>query len=168
MAFDAINTAETLPGQPTKTELFTKTKDNFDDHESRLAVSEASLGRFAPAEFAIVGPTQTTDADLVKNEVLTWRVPFDITVLGTRLLILSAGASGSTEIELEVKQGVAAFTTILASPVSVAFGAGNYALGSASLGALTELDGGDIVRLNVNAVQEGGESFTVYMEYASR
>lgn len=42
MAFVAILESETLPRSPVKESLFTRVKDNFDDHESRLVILESS------------------------------------------------------------------------------------------------------------------------------
>lgn len=161
MAFTAITSAQIGVGEPTAKELFQKVKDNFDDHESRLSAAETATNIFQPYSFEVLG---TTGQSLVMDGLMHVRVPFNITLLGARLLILTAGSAGTTTIDLEYKRGVAAFASILSAPISATSASGSFYLASGSL-AVSSLLAGDIVRLNVDAVQTQGKDFIVLLEY---
>lgn len=161
MAFITISSADILAGEPTKQELFSTIKDNEDDLDSRVTVVEASGNLYRPIEFDVLG---LYGDNIVKDGLMTDLIRFDITILNVLLFIETAGSSGSTTIDVEYKRGVGAFTSVLTSPLSVAFGAGNYAIGTGTLGT-TALLTGDVLRLNVDAVQMLGQGFKVLIEF---
>lgn len=43
MAFTALTSGQIASGEPVTTDLWTKTKDNFDDHESRIGTLEIAI-----------------------------------------------------------------------------------------------------------------------------
>lgn len=161
MAFTAITTAQIASGEPTAQDLFQKIKDNFDDHESRITVLDTASNIFRPIQFDVVGPY---GAEIVKDGLMFDLLRFDITVLNVILFIHDSGSAGSTTIDVEYKRGVGAFTSILSSPLSAAFGSGDYHIATGTLGTTTLLTG-DILRLNVDAVQTAGSGFTVMIEF---
>lgn len=51
MAFIALTPAEIAPDQPVSTTLLQKVKDNFDDHENRIAVTAGVIGEILNGSF---------------------------------------------------------------------------------------------------------------------
>lgn len=161
MAFTLINTSEIEAGEPTSQELFTKIKDSLDDLNSRAATLESTSNNYLPIEFAVNGPS---DDGLITDGLLITRLTFDITVLGVRLFILNAGTAGDTTIDVEYKRGAGSWTSIVSSPVTANFGDGDEHLESGTL-AVTSLLAGDLIRLNVDDVQTGSDTFIVFVEF---
>lgn len=161
MAFVTINSADIVAGEPTKQELFSTIKDDLDDLDARLTVTESTTNLYRPIQFDVVG---SYGAEIVKDGLMFDLVRFDITILNVILFIHDAGASGSTTIDVEYKRGGGSFTSVLTSPLSVAFGSGDYATGTGTLGT-TSLLTGDILRLNVDAIQASAAGFSVLIEF---
>jgi hypothetical protein len=160
MSFDPLNSDEIAAGKPTKQELFTKTKGNFDDHEDRLIVVEGAIGRLPPIEFDVVG---VLNSPLTMTAALVYRIAANLKITAARLLIKTAGASGSVQIDIEYKRGAGAWTSILSSPVSASYALGDYATVSGTL-ALQDFQSGDLLRMNINSVQVNMQDFSVYLE----
>jgi len=161
VAFITLSAADLVAGEPTKQEIFTQIKDNEDNLDSRLTVVEGSTNLYRPIQFDVLG---LYGDGIVQDGLMFDLVRFDITVTNVLLFIHDAGTAGSTTIDVEYKRGVGAFTSILSSPLSVAFGTGDYAIGTETL-STTALLTGDILRLNVDAVQTLGQGFSVLIEF---
>lgn len=161
MAFITLTSADLVAGEPTKQEIFTGIKSNEDDLDSRLTAVEGSTNLYRPIEFSVLG---LYGDNIVKDGLMYDIVRFDITVLNVLLFIHDAGTSGSTTIDVEYKRGAGSFTSILSSPLSVASGSGDYAVGAGVL-STTSLLTNDILRLNVDAVQALGQGFSVLIEF---
>jgi hypothetical protein len=162
MAFTAITTAQIQVGEPTAKELFQKMKDNFDDHESRIVSTENSINAILVIEFNGAGPYSLKGP---QNEVMFTRISNNITVQGARLIAQTAGTAGSVEIDIKYKRGAGSWTTIFSTRPSVAFGAGDYALSTNAVLGVTSLLAGDLVRLDITAVQTVGVGFDFNLEY---
>jgi hypothetical protein len=164
MAFDPLNSTEISAGEPTKQELFTKTKDNFDDHETRLVSTEAAVLAFQPILFQANGayPNHGAKDNIAGIERLT----FNLTVTAVRLVIETAGSAGSTEIDIKYKRGAGAWTSILTTRASVAFGAGDFGISTDAVLDATEKDlqAGDLLRCDLTASQTAGDGFSVFVE----
>jgi hypothetical protein len=161
MAFSTITTAQISTGEPTAQELFGKVKDNFDDHETRLGTLEGSLNSYLPIRFSVTNYESFTPATEVDIE----RIPFNITLLGARLLVVDAGSSGTLEVDVEYKRGGGAWTTIFSTNPSVAFSAGDYALSSNAALSVSSLELGDLIRLNIDTPQVGNNQFILLIEF---
>lgn len=162
MAYTSITLAEIDPGKPTKSELFTKIKDNFDDHETRILSTEAFASSTVPITFDLVGPYWVGSTF---TNVLQYVLTYNITVQAVRLYIDQAGTSGTTEIDIQYKRGVSAFATIFTTKPSVGFGAGNNATSTNAVLSVTALQTGDILRLDLTAVQANAFNAYVRLEY---
>lgn len=163
MSYSAVTSAEVAAGEPTKQELFTKIKDNFSDHETRLTVVEAATAAFLPIEFNLTG--RYADFGSTQTGVLYYRVPFNMTLTGARLLIWTAGSAGTTEMDVLYKRGVGAYTTIFTTKPSVAYGSGDNALSTNAVISVTSLLAADLLRLDISAVQTAGTGATLFLEY---
>ncbi len=161
MSFITITLAQIAAGEPTAQELFTKTKDNFDDHESRLNVVESAINTFPPIRFGVTNYI----ANLPATQVDIERIPYAITVLSGRILVFDAGSSGTLSIDLEYKRNSDPWTTIFSTLPSVAYTAGDYAMSTDGVISVPSLLLGDLVRLNINSGQAGNKAFAVLLDY---
>ncbi len=162
MAFDPIDSGQIEAGDPVTQELFQKTKDNFDDHESRLVIVEAATGSFDPIPFDILGRIGNLNAP--KLDLMKFRVVFDATILAARLVVYEAGTAGSIEVDVRKKPLAGSYTTIFSTRPSVAFGAGSDAVSTNAVLSDTSLSAGDILTLDLTAIQIGMGSASLYLE----
>lgn len=163
MPFDSITLAQIAAGEPTAQELFTKVKNNFDDHESRLTVVEGAVNTFPPIRFSV--SNYNYPALLPAVEVDVERIPYNITVLSGRILVVDGGSSGTLEIDLQYKRGSDPWTTIFSSLPSVPGTSTDYVISSNGVISVPSLLLGDLVRLNINSGQTGNEFFIVLLDY---
>ena len=163
MSFNPLDSATIAAGQPVKQEILTTTKDDLDDHEARLIVVEGSLGSLPPICFDVVG---TLNSPLAMDEALIYRVPDNIHVTAARIFVKQAGTSGSVTVDIEYKRGAGAWTSILVTPISASYTLGDYAVVNGSL-SFQDFQAGDLIRLNIDAVQSSMEDFSVYLENES-
>lgn len=99
-----------------------------------------------------------------KTGVMYHRVTQDITVLAAVLHCVTAGSSGSTQVDIQRKRGVGAFESIFTTKPSVPFSAGSSANSVTGTGATAavidstkeDLLEGDILRFDFSAVQVAG------------
>jgi hypothetical protein len=162
MAFSALTTAQIAVGEPTAREIFLKSKDNFDDHESRIVALENSVNAILVIEFNAAGPYSLKGP---QNEVMFTRISNNITVQGARLISQTAGASGSLEIDIKYKRGAGAWTTIFSTRPSVSSASGDYISSTNAVISVTSLLAGDLIRLDITAVQSVGVGFDFNLEY---
>lgn len=171
MVFDPINSEEISAGEPTKQELFTKTKDNFDDHESRITTNEGAVNAFLPIPDGegIDGRYGVFTSGITAFHY--FRITFNLTITAARLLIITAGGSGSTEVDVLFDRG-AGFggNSIFTTKPSVAFSDGDLAFSVNAVldGTKKLLEAGDLIRYDLTAVQGGTpnpNSFKIFLEY---
>lgn len=162
MVFESFNDTETNAGKPTKQELFKKLKNDFDDHETRIENVEAAAAAFIPLEFFVGGAYYGSSP---AQEVLFERIKFNLTLTAVRLVIQHAGTSGATEIDILYKRGSGAWTSVFTTKPSVDFSAGDYAVSTNAILAVTDLLAGDLVRLDITSAQLLGEGFLTQLEY---
>lgn len=164
MAFTAFNSTEIEAGKPNKQELWTKTKDNFDSHEDRILTLEASIASFVPLTFEVFGPYTVNAAP--QTGVMYERISFNMTALACRIMVQTAGPSGTLEVDIKYKRGAGAFTTIFSTKPSVSYSAGDLGLSTNGVLSVTDFLAGDIFRLDITSNQgSGAEGFIVYLEY---
>jgi hypothetical protein len=161
MAFVPLTAAEVTSGEPVTTTTGDKIRTNFDDHETRISDTEASVVTTIPFAFHVVGDGR------VRDSILKARVPFNITVTGVQVHVWEAGSAGSVEVDVNADTG-SGFSTILSSNVIVAFGAGDDAVVSAAGLVTTEIDAGDFFSLDIIARQTDMSGFSVLISYTER
>lgn len=164
MAFTSLNSSDISSGKPNKQELWTQVKDNFDDHESRIVDVEAAVISFLPIEFNVFGPYTVNAAP--QTSVMFERLAFNLTALACRLMVQTAGPSGTLEIDIQMKRGAGSFATIFSTKPSVAYSAGDLAISTNGVLSTTSFLAGDILRLDITSNQgTGAQGFNVYLEY---
>jgi hypothetical protein len=167
MAFTSLTLSLLAAGKAITQDLWTKVKDNFDDHESRISSLEATTSSFMPLTWSVDGDYSTIMVSgLAEGIDRVHRLPFAITVLNCRLLIRTPGNSGTTQINVQYKRGGGAWTSIFSTKPSVAFGVGSYAQSSNQVITTTALLAGDLIRMNVDSAQGGEPSgFDVFLDF---
>lgn len=161
MSFVAIASGEIEPGDPVKATTMTKVKDNFDDHETRLLSVEASSSAFPPIILRVNGVYP------VDTNVLKTTANFSFQITGARLLIDTAGSSGTTEIDIQRFRSGGSYESIFSTKPTVAHSDGNDALSSTGVlnPSKVDIEAGDILRLHTTSVQVGGNGYLVRIDY---
>lgn len=162
MAYSAITSAEIEVGEPTKAELFTKIKDNFIDHESRISSLETGTGVFRPLEFQVLGEFFRRGAP--QDLILHTRLNFDLTLTAGRLILLDVGTAGNLEIDVLFKRGVSAFASIFSVKPIIASPGTQFQVNAGTLGT-TALLTGDIVALSISQAMTDCRGFIVQLDY---
>jgi len=167
MAFTPLTSADIVAGKPVKQELWTLTKDNFDDHESRIVSLQASVATPPPLVLGVQGPGYNVTTP--STNLCVVRIPYNITLSPTnaRLFIHTAGTSGTLEIDVQRSAaGGGAFSSIFSTRPSIGFASGSYAISTNGVVSYTGLVTGDILRLDIVTAQAGDvDDFYVYLQY---
>ncbi len=163
MSYVAINSTEVLPGKPVKTDLMVKIQGDFSDHESRIAVLETALNSYRPLEFVVQGEYWRYGG--AQTEVMIDRLNFNLTLTAARLMIKTAGTSGTTGVDILYKRGAGAWTSIFSTTPSVLYSIGDYGISTNAVISTTALLAGDLLRLDIVSVQTLGNGFDVQLEY---
>lgn len=161
MSFITLTEEQIATGEPTAQELFRKIKDNDDDHESRLGTVEGAVNSYPPIRFGVTDYAHATPVTEVDIE----RIPFDLVILGARLLVMDAGSSGTLEVDVQYKRGVGAWTSIFSTHPSVSYTDGDYALSTNAVISTPQLLLGDLVRLDILTPQIGNRQFSLLLEF---
>jgi len=161
MAFTPITSAQIEIGEATKKEIFSKTKDNFDDHETRIGSLESGATSTIPMAWVI------KDSAVVYDDAAQLRVPFDITITSVVLEVVEAGSAGTLEVDVLSDQG-GSFTTVLSGGnLTRAFGDGSTPVTSSGITG-ADVDAGKHLRLDIKAVQTGMRDAYVVVTYTVR
>lgn len=158
MAFSAFTSAAIQAGKAVKQELWTKVKDNFDDHETRITNAEAAADTVAPLRFEVIGEGGVLDGAsysvVLKN----------LTINGIKVFSKEAGTSGTLEVDvLRSDDSGSTWNTLLSTPIQVPYTNGDFDITSGTL-AISSLSINDIVRLDINSVQTDMQGFIVIIE----
>lgn len=160
MAFTPITTAQIQVGEPTAKDIFQKTKDNFDDHETRISANEAAATNTFPIEFIVTGSGRVLD----NASVL--RVNYAITLTEVRLTCMNAGSAGTFEIDVLRAVGAGAYSTVLSGGnITLTSASGDRASAVQSGLAITSLAANDFLRLDIKDTQTGARDFLVTISY---
>jgi hypothetical protein len=170
MSYSAITSGEIASGEPVKADTLTKVKDNFTDHESRIQTIETGVGTtYPPMTFTVNGPYGKYSTGTPFLGLTYTTTNFNITITGVRLIILTAGSGGTTEVDVQFKRGAGTWTSILTTPPSAASTDGNNYTSTNGVVNATYADllAGDLIRLDLSSVQTGAaEDFVVRIDYA--
>lgn len=163
MSFLTLSTSQIAAEEPVTQDLLTTTKDNFDDHETRLLAAESTVLTTFPITFHIIGPHYNFAA---ATAVTGCRVPFNLTLTGAKLFIPKAGTSGTLQVDVQF-QRVSGFTTIFTTKPSLLYSVGDNATSTnAAINAgVASLQAGDQLRLDISAVQVGCPMAILYLTY---
>ena len=177
MAFTVIPTEWLEVGKAIKKRLFTRIKDNLDDHETRIDGLESGANKVEIFNFEVMGFIN----DYAASELIqigTYRAANDTTITEVKLILMNGSSSpastadGALSIDLQKSSdNGATWNTILSGQPVIEDGVS--ASGSES-GLVTFILGGedilvdDIIRVNVTSKKDTQGSFliTVYGDIA--
>ena len=162
MVFTPITDPEIEIGKATKKEIFDKTQDNFDDHETRISSVEGDATATFPAGFVI------KDSGAVLDGSTFVKVPFDITLTSVVLTVIKAGTAGTLEVDVLSDQGGPFSTVLSGGNLTRAFGAGDFSSVTSVGIATANIDVGKFIRLDVKAVQTEMRDAFVTLTYTVR
>ena len=166
MSFTPITTQEISTGEPVTNTTMTKVKDNFDNLDSRLTTVEGGGNTTYPPIILRVNGNPALLAIPFTNFLKT-TCNFNLTITGVRILIDSAGSSGSTEVDIKFKRGSNPYTSIFTTKPSVSYTSGNDAVSSNAVldPTYVNLQTGDILRLDITSAQVASKNFIVRIDY---
>lgn len=159
--FSSISSSLIVAGEPVKQELWTKTKDNFDDHESRISSLETTSLVFKPIDFYISGHYYIYGA---QTGVLFEKLTYDIEIQSTNLILLSTGTAGNLEVDLLFKRGANPFVSVYATKPILANTALQFDINTGVLSTTTLL-AGDVLRLDITQAMTNNTGFMLQLEY---
>lgn len=165
MSYSAITTQEVTTGEPTSAAMLLKVKDNLHSHELRLQDLEGGdASSPAPITLSFEGSYGVSYLDSGKGKMA---INFDLRITGVRLYIDKCGVSGTTDVDVKFKRGVGAWTSILSTRPSVAFGAGDDAVSSNAVinTSNDDLEAGDLICFDVVTSQIKGKNFFIRLDY---
>jgi hypothetical protein len=165
MAYVSLDQTLLVSGKPvTQDELQTAGLD-LDDLNTRMLAVEGSLQTFEPLTFEVLGDFPAIGA---QTGVTYKRVHANITLIGCQIFMITDGAGGATNLNLDIqyKRGAGAWTSIFTTTPSVAQGGGDLqtTTGGNVLGT-TLLQTGDLLRLDITQVMDGSTGFQVLLPY---
>jgi hypothetical protein len=165
MSFTTIGSSSIATGEPGTNTLWTQVKDNFDNHETRISDVESGNTTVYPPIILCFNGDYTSLNGLVG--VIKTTLNFNLTVTGVRLLIDKCGSSGTTEIDIKFKRAAGAWTSILTTKPTVAYGAGDDAVSSNGVvnGTYDDLQAGDLLRVDITSVQAHGRTFYIRLDF---
>lgn len=129
--------------------------------------ADAAANVTLPITFQINGPYSVEGAN--QTEVILDRIAFDLTIIGAKLLIKTAGSGGTTEVDIQYStNGGSSWSSIFLIKPSVLASVGNYA--ESSNASILEngvvLSAGALLRLNITQVQSGNpDGFVLQLFY---
>lgn len=162
MAYTPFNSTEVLPSKPNKTELWTKVKDNFDDHEGRLTSLESTGLNAFPIQFQVKGAHYLYGS---LTGLATVRVVQNITLTSATLVIIDDGSSGTLEVDVQRKPPIGSHATIFSTRPSIVAGSGSHTVSTNAVLSVTSLSTGDFLRLDTVSVMTGCDEFYVQLTY---
>jgi len=162
MAFAAITSTEIQVGKPVTTNLFTKIKDNFDDHESRITATEAAVQVFRPITFDFLGQSLVGDNQAVE------RVNFNISLLSARIFLIDNGSSGTLTVDIEKSTNSgASWASIFSTLPSITSASPDYSLSTNQVFSTipTTFNTGDLIRINLDSVISGSNLWQFLIDF---
>jgi len=162
MSYVPITSAETESGKPVTQELFGKVRDDIADHESRILTLEGSLQQFQPMKWLLRGAF-SLGVPLFGVEYL--RLFSNVNLTGAVLLVPLAGSARLWDVDVQLKRGVGAFSSIFSTRPSVDFSAGDYSISTNAVLTTIALLSGDILRIDVQDGQTDSEECTLYLPF---
>lgn len=167
--FKAINTTEIQSGKPITNDLLNKVKDNFENVDERLTSLETGGGQVFPpivltvkGDYGSAGVLTIPATNLVKTTV-----NFNLLITNVFLIVDTAGASGTTEIDLKYKRAAGSYTSVFDTKPSLAYTEGSDAISdNAELNSIHALlQAGDLLRLDITSAQVNSSGLIVRIDY---
>ena len=166
MAFNTIPTSLIQVGKAVVKQLWQYTKDNFDDHETRINAVETGANKVIIFDDAVLNIS--TAASL--TGVVKWRAPFAFTLLDAKVGIREVGSLTGT-LEMNVRKSTTAdetsTTSVFTTRPSVAYGTASDWDESTNVvfdNVQKNVSEGNYLYIDVSALPSGGTTaFNLYL-----
>lgn len=158
MPFETIPSSLIQVGRPTKKEIFQKAKDNFDDHEDRIILVEDAINKIVIFDFLVVNGAQYAAGTSLAG-IAVWRAPSTFDLYDAVVTSITAGASGTTEFDIQVGSDLDTMTSVFTTRPSVSFSAGDNISSSNAVFSTFTINEGDFLRLDITSLQSPQYSF---------
>lgn len=119
MAFDPIDAADIEVGKAVKKKLFQTTKDNFDDHETRITALSQGAAKVEVFIGEMNNLQQYSPNTSTISRVALFRASRDFTITNAQIYVLHGGpaqdvapTAGTLEIDIKAGSSLAALNTI--------------------------------------------------------
>lgn len=155
MSYQSITEEEIKTGEPVAHNTQDKIRAGLQDHEGRIQALETGTStEFPPLIWNIIGKYSSLSG---KVDLGRQAFNYNVRIQGCFLVTTIAGSSGSSEIDIEWKRGTDPWKSIFNTRPSVPASAGNDAASTNAVLNPENIDvqAGDIIRLNLTAVQTG-------------
>lgn len=121
MAFSSISSLAIAVGQAIKAELWGKVKNNFDDHETRINLIEASASKVPVIKFYVLNASNFSSA----TGLYYWESNDNFTITSAYVQIFEVGSLTGT-FEVDIKKSTTdlngtSFTSIFTTKPSIDF-----------------------------------------------
>ena len=167
MAYSSIDSTQIEVGKANKKELWTKVKDNFDDHESRLADVESGAAKIEVFNGNVFNATAASS--LTYLAVVKAQSPFSLNEAKLQVYDISGdGLAGTLEINLKLGSTLdySLATTVFTTRPSISMsGVADYEESSNTVFDATNQDVavGDYLFLDVTALPSSGVLTKFYL-----
>lgn len=162
MAFTPITATQIEVGKPVKKELWDATKDSFDNHESRIALTEAAIQKVIVINEMVINAAQYASSTTLE-QVAIFRAAFTFDLLSAVLTNIEAGTSGTLEIDILTGPDLTSLTSVFSTKPSILFSAGNYAESTNAVFSSTTVNANDYVQLNITSLQSPQKRFHIFV-----
>ena len=163
MAFTPIPAADIEVGKPTKKSIFKKTKDNFDDHESRITNLSTGANKVIVFVGEIANLKQYVNGSGELTRIMLEKASQDYSIVNVQIYVLHGGPDGDVAptagtLEIDIKQGtdLTSMNTIFSAKPSVTtFGNGDTNASVSFIVDGEKISQGDWIQLDITNLQTG-------------
>lgn len=166
MAYTTLNSADLQAGKPFKEDIPQQIKTNEDDLNSRLNSIESGANKVIVLDSIVANSSQYASSSTFTG-LIYWKAPSAFTLTTAIVTVLSAGASGTTEVDLLKSSTIGGtFTTVFSTRPSVLFSAGDNTESTNAIFSTTSVAQGDWLRVDITSFQTVQKKFaiTIYGE----
>lgn len=158
MAYVTIPSSSILPGKPVKTELWTKVKNDLDDHETRILALAGGAAQVSVFDHTVLNAASASTFTGFNY----FRATFAFTLTNCEIQIFEKG-SLTGNLEVDIKKNTTpndtGMTTVFTTKPKLVFASiSDYAVSSNQVfnGAQIAIASGDILRFDVTEMPASG------------
>ena len=160
MAFTPLDTADIEVGKPVKKKLFTQTKDNFDDLNSRIGALETGAAKVDVFITEVTNLQQYVNGTELER-IMLFRASRDLRIINAQIYVLSSSTGtlptgGILEFDLRTGSDISSLSTVFSvrpTITGLTEGSTNGTLNFITNGELVSQ--GDWIALDITNLQTG-------------
>jgi len=153
MAFVTHDPSQLEVGKAVRKELWDKTKDNEDDLDSRVSALEASGQKIVIINDDIVNLAQYANGNALEGLVV-YEAPLDLSLITAEITVSTAGTSGTVEADVRTGPNRTTLSSVFSTRPSVDFSAGDDAVSTNQVFAVTDIDEGELIVFDILTLQQ--------------